>query len=168
MNKKILIAITSVVAIAILAVAAYFSVDVYNNKLHIDADNVSDVYVLDGITDEKYDMTEAEKALVISSLEKLKFSENGKTPSYHMCIIVEDDGGKKYILKYSGEDGSLFITNGAAKIGYYKGADEFGDLFLKYETEYGHGMGIDYSQIVNKMQSEAAAKKAASSEQVSN
>mgnify|MGYP007121297123 CR=1 FL=1 len=168
MNKKILVAIISVVAIAILAVVAYFSVDVYNNKLHIGADNVSNVYVLDGITDEKYDMTEDEKTLVISSLEKLEFTENGKTPSYHMCIIVEDDGGKKYILKYSGEDGSLFITDGAAKTGFYKGADELGELFVKYETEYGHGMGIDYSQIIDKMQSEAAAKKAASSEQASN
>lgn len=154
--------------LAVLAAAALFTVNIFKssesideNKLNINENEISDMYILDGVTNERYDLTDDEKSTVIARLKTLNFDKSGDMPSYHLCIIVETESAKQYILKYAESDDSIYITDGAKKTGYYKGASEIKDILKKYESEYGHGTLVDYSEIANKLQSEAEASASA-------
>lgn len=171
MNKKAKIAVISLCVLAALAAVILLAVNfcksdepIDENKLNINEKKISDVYILDGATDERYELTDEEKNTVISGLNMLSFAESGDMPTYHMCVIVATESVKQFILKYTERENCLYITDGAEKTGYYTGGSEIKHILKKYESEYGHGTIVDYSEIANKLQSEAEAALSASSE----
>lgn len=134
--KKVLKIVLSVVCIALAVLIIVLFVDLYNHKLHVDTTKISSVYVINGFTEKKYEMTREEIETVKGELDDLEFKKKSYSDIYRMCIIVETEDGDKYFIKCADDAGYVNVTGGAKKLGYYK-SESIVNIIKQYEDNYG-------------------------------
>lgn len=134
--QKALKVIIPAVCILLAVLIIVLFVDVYHHKLHINTDKISSVYVVNGLTDKKFEMTGVEIETVKNELNELEFEKTSYSDIYRMCIVVETEDNERYVIKRSDDPECVNITGGAKKLGYYK-SEQIVNIIKQYESDYG-------------------------------
>ena len=153
LKKSTMLAIISIIVVMIMAMSGCSGNDNDSTSL-IEPEEITNIYLINGVTDEVTKLTDGEYKLVADTITELKFKKEGKMPSLQMCIIVETSYEKEFVLKYDQTDG-LYLS-GEGITGYFDGGKEIEDLLIKAEKKYAYGSMVDYAEIANSMKNSSS------------
>ena len=152
MKKSITLVIISVIVVMMMAMVGCSDND--NNTSSIEPEKITNIYLINGVTDEVTELTEDEYNLVADKITELKFKKEGKMPSLQMCIIVETSYEKEFVLKYDQTDG-LYLS-GEGITGYFDGGEKIEDILISAEKKYAYGSMVDYAEIASNMKNNSS------------
>ena len=150
LKKRIMLVIISLIAIMMMVGCS----DNDNNTSSVEPEEITNIYLINGVTDEKVELTDDEYQLVSDTITELKFKKEGKMPSLQMCIIVETSYEKEFVLKYDQTDGLYLSGEGIS--GYFDGGKELETMLINAEKKYAYGSMVDYAEIANGMKNSSS------------
>ena len=125
-----------------------------HNTSSVEPEEITNIYLINGVTDEKVELADDEYQLVSDTITELKFKKEGKMPSLQMCIIVETSYDKEFVLKYDQTDGLYLSGEGIS--GYFDGGKELETMLINAEKKYAYGTMVDYAEIANGMKNSSS------------
>ena len=146
-----LISVAVALILAVITVVVIKIIDIGKIESALDKpEKITDIYLINGFSDERIELSDEEYQLVNEKIRDLKFEKEGEMPSLEMCIVVKTSHDKEFVLKYSQTEGLYLSGNGIA--GYFDGGEDIEALLIKAEKENSYGGGIiDYAEIANGM-----------------
>lgn len=139
---KYRILLISIVAVMLFAMIGSLAFLVYNSTLHIDTEQVSGVYGMNGVRNTKIIFDDETVEAVLNSVKDMKYdgTDKGVSGSYQTYVCIEMTNGKQYHIKYCDSTG-VYISKGAARIGRYTCTDDI--LKITYALERKNGANAD-------------------------
>ena len=153
MKKSLVFSIISVIVIMIMMMSGCSEND-NNSTSSIAPEEITKIYLINGVTDEVTELTDDEYKVVADTITELKFKKEGKMPSLQMCIIVETSYEKEFVLKYDQTDG-LYLS-GECITGYFDGGEKIEDILISAENKYAYGSMVDYAEIASNMKNNSS------------
>ncbi|MBQ2296258.1 MAG: hypothetical protein II257_03860 [Clostridia bacterium] len=153
MKKSITLVIISVIVVMMMAMVGCSDND--NNTSSIEPEKITNIYLINGVTDEVTELTEDEYNLVADKITELKFKKEGEMPSLQMCIVVKTSYDKEFVLKYDQTEG-LYLS-GEGITGYFEGGKDIESILINAEKKYAYGSMIDYAEIANSMKNSSVS-----------
>ena len=153
LKKSLVFSIISVIVIMIMMMSGCSGND-NNSTSSIAPEEITKIYLINGVTDEVTELTDDEYKVVADTITELKFEKEGKMPSLQMCIIVETSYEKEFVLKYDQTDG-LYLS-GEGITGYFDGGEKIEDILISAEKKYAYGSMVDYAEIASNMKNNSS------------